>query len=78
MSTATTSADVELAISEFNVGRQQNWEHVHNELQQHYAQSQTSSYQSGPQIVSNQHVMPITPTKVGFDYDPRGDWPDNA
>jgi replicative DNA helicase len=78
MSTATTSADVELAISEFNVGRQQNWEHVHSELQQHYAQSQTSSCQSEPQIVSNQHVMPIKPTQVGFDYDPRGDWPDNA
>ena len=78
MSTATTSADVELAISEFNVGRQQNWEHVHNELQQHYVQSQTSSLQDEPQIVSNQHVMSIKPTQVGFDYDPRGDWPDNA
>jgi replicative DNA helicase len=78
MSTATTSADVELAISEFNVGRQKNWENVHNELQQHYVQSQTQTYQSEPQIVSNQQVTQIPQTPGWFDYDPRGDWPDNA
>lgn len=78
MSTATTSADVELAISEFNVGRQKNWENVHNELQQHYAQSQVQIQQPPvSQIVPNQQVTKINATPGVYDYDPRTDWPDN-
>jgi replicative DNA helicase len=73
MSTATTSADVELAISEFNAGRQKNWETVHTELQQHYTQAQNTA----PQIITNQSVMTKMPTPQEFGYDPRYDWPDN-
>lgn len=73
MSTATTSADVELAISEFNAGRQKNWETVHTELQQHYSQAQNTT----PQIITNQSVMTKTPVPQEFGYDPRYDWPDN-
>lgn len=63
MSTATTSADVELAISEFNTGRDKNWEQVHNELQAQYNQSQ----QSSTQVNCNNET---------YKYDPRSDWPD--
>lgn len=73
MSTATTSADVELAISEFNAGRQKNWETVHTELQQHYSQAQNTT----PQIITNQSVMTKMPAPQEFGYDPRYDWPDN-
>ena len=73
MSTATTSADVELAISEFNAGRQKNWENVHTELQQHYNQAQNTT----PQIITNQSVMTKMSVPEEFGYDPRYDWPDN-
>jgi replicative DNA helicase len=73
MSTATTSADVELAIAEFNVGRQKNWENVHTELQQHYNKSQSQA----PQIITNQSVINTMPVPQEFAYDPRNDWPDN-
>lgn len=73
MSTATTSADVELAISEFNVGRQKNWENVHTELQQHYAQSQVNT----PQVLSNTRITQTQSENGQFNYDPREDWPDN-
>ena len=36
MSEATTSTDIELAIREFNSGRQKNWEKVHTELKEDY------------------------------------------
>lgn len=73
MSTATTSADVELAIAEFNVGRQKNWENVHTELQEHYNKSQSQA----PQIITNQSVINAMPVPQEFAYDPRNDWPDN-
>lgn len=73
MSSATTSADVELAIAEFNAGRQKNWESVHSELQQHYNQSQTAE----TQIYTNQSVINTMPVPQEFEYDPRYDWPDN-
>jgi replicative DNA helicase len=73
MSTATTSADVELAIAEFNVGRQKNWENVHTELQQHYNKSQSTP----PQIITNQSVINTMQVPQEFAYDPRNDWPDN-
>ena len=73
MSTATTSADVELAISEFNAGRQKNWESVHTELQQHYTQSQTAT----PQIIPNTRITQTIQQTGPFNYDPREDWPDN-
>lgn len=73
MSTATTSADVELAISEFNAGRQKNWESVHTELQQHYTQSQTAT----PQIIPNTRITQTIQQTGSFNYDPREDWPDN-
>lgn len=73
MSTATTSADVELAISEFNVGQQKNWENVHTELQQHYAQSQVNT----PQVLSNTRITQTKSESGKFNYDPREDWPDN-
>lgn len=73
MSTATTSADVELAISEFNVGKQRNWEHVHTELQQHYAESQTKKQE----IISNTKTTTIETQCGQYNYDPREDWPDN-
>lgn len=74
MSGATTSADVELAIAEFNAGRQKNWESVHSELQQHYNQSQTTE----TQIYTNQSVINTMPVPQEFEYDPRYDWPDNT
>ena len=74
MSGATTSADVELAIAEFNAGRQKNWESVHSELQQHYNQSQTPE----TQIYTNQSVINTMPVPQEFEYDPRYDWPDNT
>ena len=71
MSTATTSADVELAISEFNSGRQKNWENVHDELQEHYAKSQQAK---SPEVYSNQTITPtITPPE--FEIDSMMDWP---
>ena len=73
MSTATTSADVELAISEFNAGKQKNWESVHTELQQHYTQSQTAT----PQIIQNTRTTQTIQQTDSFNYDPREDWPDN-
>lgn len=73
MSSATTSADVELAIAEFNAGRQKNWESIHSELQQHYNQSQTAE----TQIYTNQSVINTMPVPQEFGYDPRYDWPDN-
>lgn len=74
MSSATTSADVELAIAEFNAGRQKNWESVHSELQQHYNQSQTTE----TQIYTNQSVINAMPVPPEFAYDPRYDWPDGV
>lgn len=73
MSNATTSADVELAIAEFNAGRQKNWESVHSELQQHYNQSQNTE----AQIYTNKSVINTMPVPPEFEYDPRNDWPDN-
>jgi replicative DNA helicase len=71
MSTATTNADVEMAISEFNVSKQKNWENVHNELHQHYVQSQTTTQE----VISNKKVTPISTQTGKFNYDPREDWP---
>lgn len=73
MSTATTSADVELAISEFNSGRQKNWEQVHNDLQKQYVNSQQ-------QNVSANNIVTSGCTGNGrysYDYDPRKDWPED-
>lgn len=68
MSTAVTSADVELAIAEFNSGRQKNWEQVHNDLQKQYANSQNKIG-----LVSNQNITGTT----NCSHDPRTDWPDD-
>lgn len=73
MSEATTSADVELAISEFNAGKQKNWEKVHNELHEHYKKSQQSS--NTVQINNNQ-IVANSVNKNNVNYDPRNDWPD--
>jgi replicative DNA helicase len=73
MSTATTSADVELAISEFNVGKQRNWKQVHTELQQHYIDSQTKN----TKLVSNTKTTTRETQDYQYNYDPREDWPDN-
>ena len=73
MSTATTSADVELAISEFNSGRQKNWEQVHNDLQKHYVNSQQ-------QNINTNNIVTSGCTGNGrysYDYDPRKDWPED-
>jgi succinate dehydrogenase/fumarate reductase flavoprotein subunit len=73
MSTATTSADVELAISEFNSGRQKNWEQVHNDLQKQYVNSQQ-------QNISTNNIVTSGCTGNGrysYDYDPRKDWPED-
>ena len=75
MSTATTSADVELAISEFNAGRQKNWENVHTELHQHYIQSQSNSQQQCNEIHNNQTVSKID--NIDYDYSCHNDWPDD-
>lgn len=75
MSTATTSADVELAISEFNAGRQKNWENVHTELHEHYKQSQNSNMQSNNTIRSNQTVTKRC--NCDDDYNCHNDWPDD-
>lgn len=71
MSTATTSADVELAISEFNAGRNKNWEKVHDELQSQYNQSQ----QTTTQVTHDKEVSQNCTTNGTYNYDPRGDWP---
>lgn len=73
MSTATTSADVELAISEFNSGKQKNWENVHDELQEHYVKSQQVNSQ---EVYSNQRITPTT-TPPEFEIDGIMDWPSN-
>lgn len=70
MSTATTSADVEMAISEFNVSKQKNWVNVHNDLQQQYIKSQECN---GQQIINNQWTC----NNQQNGYDPRNDWPDD-
>jgi succinate dehydrogenase/fumarate reductase flavoprotein subunit len=71
MSTATTSADVELAIAEFNSGRQKNWEQVHNDLQKQYVTSQrqqnTNVNNSGCTMSGN----------YSYSHDPRKDWPED-
>ena len=79
MSSATTSADVELAISEFNQGKQKNWENVHSELHQHYVQSQKE--QQEKRIIKNtqtgqwEYSTGTTQTHIG--YNPDNEWPDN-
>lgn len=79
MSSATTSADVELAISEFNQGKQKNWENVHSELHQHYIKSQTVQQEN--KVVKNnqtgrwEYTTGNTQTHIG--YDPNNEWPDN-
>lgn len=72
MSSATTSADVELAISEFNIGKQKNWEHVHNELQHHYIQSQKPAAPG----LSNSTLARAYGFENNEAYDPRNEWPD--
>lgn len=74
MSTATTSADVELAISEFNAGKQKNWENVHSELHQHYIKSQTIQ-PSYNKICNNQKSTKIDYSD--YDYSCHNDWPDD-
>jgi replicative DNA helicase len=73
MSTATTSADVELAISEFNAGRQKNWEHVHSELHKQYINSQKNET---PIFFDNHNVTPNNSFKVDMNLSGRDDWPD--
>ena len=75
MSTATTSADVELAISEFNSGRQKNWEQVHNDLQKSYANSQNQT-KCEVNHINNQKITGYTQNN-NTSYDPRTDWPDS-
>lgn len=74
MSEATTSADVELAIAEFNSGKQKNWEHVHSELHQQYINSQQKNE---PKIVQNQQIVQSGTTHFSSTFDPNSDWPDN-
>lgn len=79
MSSATTSADVELAISEFNQGKQKNWENVHSELHQHYVQSQKTQQET--KIIKNiqtgqwEYLTGTTQNSIG--YNPDNEWPDN-
>jgi replicative DNA helicase len=82
MSTATTSADVELAIAEFNSGKRKNWENVHTELQKHYVNTQHPTVAqppqpAAPQIITNQQVAGNEFSCNDFNYDPREEWPDN-
>lgn len=81
MSSATTSADVELAISEFNSGKQKNWENVHSELQKHYINSQQKTENLTTKqesiIVANQKVQKDDFTQNEFEYDPRHTWPED-
>ena len=72
MSTATTSADVELAISEFNSGRAQNWEKVHNDLKQSYAET-IKKAPIEPQAVNN--IIETNKKPNISTYDQRNDWP---
>ena len=87
MSCATTSSDVELAISEFNAGKQKNWESVHSELQEHYAKTQQITEKKEDKIVTNStyklvnnqqfHQSNTNINKGNIIHDPREDWPDN-
>ena len=75
MSEATTSTDIELAIREFNSGKQKNWEKVHTELKEDYIKSQENNKF---QVVTGQTVTKITTNNNetgGFN--PRSDWPEN-
>lgn len=64
MSTASVSSDVELAISEFNNGRQKKWESVHNDLQKNYAITQNFKKEEDSVDKNNNSF-----------YDPRNEWP---
>ena len=78
MSEATTSADVELAISEFNAGKQKNWERVHSELHKQYTNSQLTGQQNfntSPHLVQNQESYKISDSNGPQTYDPRTEWP---
>ena len=70
MSTATTSTDVEMAIAEFNAGKQKNWAQVRNELHNEYKQSQQSN------VVCNSHINKNSPINNDLGYDIRNDWPE--
>ena len=65
MSNATTSADVELAIAEFNSSKRKDWKNVEGELQKQYIQTQNENNQS------KNNVSTIC------DINPQTDWPDN-
>lgn len=75
MSTATTGADVELAISEFNSGKQRSWNNVHESLQQQYISSQSNCGQQ--HFVNNQLSCPSGNTETIIGYNPNDDWPNN-
>jgi hypothetical protein len=78
-STATTNADVELAIQEFNNGRTKNWENVHTELQKHYVQSQKTIDPPPIQCAPPPKEQVTKSCNEEFtvnDFDPESVWPD--
>lgn len=75
-STAVTNMDVELAISEFNSGKEKNWNNVHKDLKQVYNETQqkvTEVKLENKTINPNSNFGNVE--KI-YDYDVRNDWPD--
>jgi hypothetical protein len=73
MSTATTSADVEVAISEFNVGKVKNWSNIHKELHEQYKNSQNKSFEQTQQNPQTKYAQ----NSNYYGYTTQDEWPDN-
>lgn len=76
-STATTNMDVEIAISEFNSGKEKNWNNAHKDLKHVYDESQQKTNEVK---IENNNINPnqnFGEVKKVYDYDVRNDWPDD-
>lgn len=78
MSCAVTNADVELAISAFNSGKEKNWKNVQKNLQQEYAETQQNERKIENKSISpNQNFSGTKNIRNVYDYDVKNDWPDD-
>ena len=80
MSTAITNADVEMAISAFNSGKEKNWNKVHKDLQQEYVDSQQISVENKCEIQNitpNQEFSKKNQIKNVYEHNIRDEWPDD-
>lgn len=75
---ATTNADVEAAIAEFNAGQAKNWENVHSELQKHYVSSQVPV--EPPKIEEPSNTVSVVSHSNEFnvnDFESSQEWPED-